>query len=191
MCQAYTCGRLLARTRVQVFRNGRSRMVVLRFTTKKEKIQERKKYKKRACQCTDKLGATQNGRAVAERFSTHQESNPNHQTHCYNCLKKTVHDSSYFAIFNWFFGSQDYRAWIFQVQYQGQTWNTRILERKPLVDTSYRIRHRLELKYVHFAQFLLNAHRAAHLPDLTSKKWELITWNLGQIFEIERWMVGQ
>ena len=44
------------------------------------------------------------------------------------------------------------------------------LERKPLVDTSYRIRHRLELKYVHFAQFLLNAHRAAHLPDLTSKK---------------------
>ena len=28
-----------------------------------------------------------------------------------------------------------------------------------MIDISYRIRHRLELK---FAQFLLNAHRAAH-----------------------------
>ena len=51
-----------------------------------------------------------------------------------------------------------------QVEYQGQTRNTRILEHKPLIDTSYRILHRLELKYFHFAQFLLNAHRAAHRP---------------------------
>ena len=27
--------------------------------------------------------------------------------------------------------------------------------------------------------------------SLTSEKWELITWNLGQIFGIELWMVGQ
>ena len=28
-----------------------------------------------------------------------------------------------------------------------------MIERKPLIDKSYRIRHRLELKYFHFAQF--------------------------------------
>ena len=33
-----------------------------------------------------------------------------------------------------------------------------------MIDTSYRIRHRLELKFFHFAQFLLNAHLAAHRP---------------------------
>ena len=49
---------------------------------------------------------------------------------------------------------------IFQVEYQGQIRN--ILERKPLIDTSCHIRHRLELKYFHFAQFSLNAHQAAH-----------------------------
>ena len=53
---------------------------------------------------------------------------------------------------------------IFHLEYQGQTRNTRILERKPLIDTSYRIRHSLELKSFHLAQFLLNAHRAAHQP---------------------------
>ena len=40
----------------------------------------------------------------------------------------------------------------------------RILEHKPLIDTFYRIQHRLELKYFPFAQFLLNAHKAAHRP---------------------------
>ena len=54
----------------------------------------------------------------------------------------------------------DCRTQIFHLEYQGQTRNTRILERKPLIDTSYRIQHRLELKYFHFAQFSLNAHRA-------------------------------
>ena len=47
---------------------------------------------------------------------------------------------------------------IAQVEYQGQPQNTRILERKPLIDTSYRIGHGLELKYFHLAQFLLNSH---------------------------------
>ena len=60
------------------------------------------------------------------------------------------------------FGIHDCSTRIFQLEYQGQTRNTRILERKPLIDTSYRIRHRLELKYFHLAQFLLNAHQAAH-----------------------------
>ena len=38
---------------------------------------------------------------------------------------------------------------------QWQTLYTRILERKPFIDTSYRIGHRLELKYFHFGQFFL------------------------------------
>ena len=37
-----------------------------------------------------------------------------------------------------------------------------------------RIGHRLELKYFHYAQFLLNAHRAAHWPR-KSENWELET----------------
>ena len=31
-----------------------------------------------------------------------------------------------------------------------------------MINASYHIQHRLELKFFHFAQFLLNAHRAAH-----------------------------
>ena len=57
---------------------------------------------------------------------------------------------------------QDCHSWIAQVEYQGQTQNTRILKRKPLNDTFHRILHGLELKYFHFAQFLLKAHQAAH-----------------------------
>ena len=72
-----------------------------------------------------------------------------------NGLKKTVYDSPYFTTcnfnlkLNWFFCIQNCNSWIFQVEYQGQ----RILECKPLIDTSYSIWHRLELKYFHFAQF--------------------------------------
>ena len=59
---------------------------------------------------------------------------------------------------------QDCLSRIAQVEYQGQAQNTRILERKPLINTSYCIRHRLELKYSHAAQVLLIAGRAAHQP---------------------------
>ena len=62
------------------------------------------------------------------------------------------------------FCMQDCCSQIAQIEYQGQTLETRLLEHKPLINTSYCIRHRLELKYFHFAQFLLNAHRAAHRP---------------------------
>ena len=42
---------------------------------------------------------------------------------------------------------QDCYSRIAQVEYQGQTQNTRILECKPLIYTFYCIQHRLELKY--------------------------------------------
>ena len=57
---------------------------------------------------------------------------------------------------------QDCRSWIVQREYQGQTQNFRILERKPLIDTSNRIQHRLELKYFRSAQTLLNTVLNAH-----------------------------
>ena len=73
-----------------------------------------------------------------------------------------VNDSSYLATWNQFFCSQHCRSQIVQVEYQGQTRNSRTLELKPLIDTSHRIRHRLELEYFHLALFLLNA---AHRPQ--------------------------
>ena len=78
--------------------------------------------------------------------------------------------SRYFATCNQFFCVQDCHSRIVQVEYQGQTRSTRILERKPLINTSYHIRHRLELKYFHLAQFFLYAHRAAH-PPRKSENW--------------------
>ena len=89
---------------------------------------------------------------------------------CIKCPKETVYDSLYFVTCNRFVWVQDWHTLISQVEYQGQTRNTRILECKPLIDTSDRIRHRLELKYFHFAQFLLNAHQAAHRPR-KSENW--------------------
>ena len=80
-----------------------------------------------------------------------------------NYSKKTVNDSSYFATCkfgcSWNFCVQDCRSTVvlgfFQLEYQGPTRNMRILDRKLLIDTSYSIQHRLELKYFHLAQFLL------------------------------------
>ena len=189
MCQAHTRGWVLARARVQVLQNSGSQMVVLRFTTlsardchwrspRKKKLSRAhwQQYKKRACQCTDKLNR---GRGFHYSSGIEPKSPDPLQPVLITMpliriiwLKKMVYDSSYFATCNWIFCVKDCRPRIFQLEYQGQTQNTRILERKPLIDTSYCIRHRLELKYFHFAQFLLNAHRAAHWPQ---KKWELIT----------------
>ena len=78
---------------------------------------------------------------------------------------------------------------ITQVGYQGQTRYTRILDCKPFIYTYYSIGHGLEMKLFLFTQFLHNTYREAHLPWV--KKWELETWKLGLIFEIELWMVGQ
>ena len=82
-----------ARARVQVLQNSGSRKVMLRFTTlsardrywrnpRKKKLQRAQQYKKRACQCTDGLSATQNDQGAAERFRAHQESSPSRPTPC-------------------------------------------------------------------------------------------------------------
>ena len=83
-----------------------------------------------------------------------------------------------------------------QVKFREQTRYTRILDWKPLINTNYRIghrlelkhfwkpfdqykiitnyriQHRLELKYFLLAYFLLNAHWAAHWIQ-KSENWEL------------------
>ena len=174
MCQASTHGRVSARARDQVLKNSASQMVlqwtcimvVLRFTTlsardrhwrnpRKKNYRERSNIK--SARVSALTGSVPRNMAEAHRFPHWSRT-------------KQMYDSSYFATCNWFFGVQDCSTRIFHLEYQGQTLNTRILERKPLIDTSYRIRHRLELKYFHFAQFLLNAHQAAHQP------WKSENW---------------
>ena len=66
-------------------------------------------------------------------------------------LKKMVYNLPYYL--KSAFCIKDCQSRIAQVEYQGQTCNTKILERKPLIDTSCRIQHRLKLKYSHFGQF--------------------------------------
>ena len=70
--------------------------------------------------------------------------------------------SWYLTTWNSFFCMEGCCSRIAQVEYQGQTLHPRIPEHKTLIEISYCIQHRLELKYFHFAQFLLNAHQAAH-----------------------------
>ena len=67
----------------------------------------------------------------------------------------------------------DCSSWIW-----GQTLWIRIIHSKPSVDTCYCIQRRLELKYFHFPQFLLNARWADHSPwanhsPQKSENWEL------------------
>ena len=90
MCQASTCGRVQARAQVQVLQicpkqcKSDSRVKIYNSVrarspltkSKKKNIERAQQYKKRACQCTDWLSATQNGQGAAKGFSTHQESNP-------------------------------------------------------------------------------------------------------------------
>ena len=87
--------------------------------------------------------------------------------------KKTVYDSSHLATLNRFFACRIVVLWLLKLNIKRYT---RILDCKPFIDTCYRIEHRLELKYFHFAQFLLNAHLAAQLAGHQTQKsenWEL------------------
>ena len=171
-CRARTCGLVQALTRIQLLQNSGCLMVVFRSTTlsawdRHWRNPREKNYRKgsnlKSARVSALTGSVPRKMAKARqrvpvlvRNRTHvaRFSTPDLTTQPLvriNCMKKTVYDSSYFATCNWFFGVQDCRTRIFQVEYQGQTRNTRILERKPLINTSYCIRHRLELKYFHFA----------------------------------------
>ena len=92
------------------------------------------------------------------------------------CLQKKMNISSSVLqpvlVLQLLFWVQDCRSQIAQVVYQGQAQKNRTLKLKPLIDTPYRIRHRMELKYFHLAQFLPITHRAAHKP-WNSENWEL------------------
>ena len=71
---------------------------------------------------------------------------------------------------------QTFCTGLFQVEYQGRTGNTRILKRKPSINTSHCNQHLLELKYFHLTQFLLNPHQAAQQP-WKSENWWLEIWS--------------
>ena len=81
---------------------------------------------------------------------------------------------------------QDCQSRIAQVEYQGQTLYTRILNCKPVIDICYRILHRLELKYFHYAQFLLNARRAAHQPRADVPDGIMGGWSVTQKMCLQR-----
>ena len=75
---------------------------------------------------------------------------------------------------------------IAQVEYQGQTQHTRILDSKPIIWICCCIGHRLEFKYS--AQFFAQCSSSS---SSTSQKWELRTWKIGLIFKIKLWMTIQ
>ena len=101
------------------------------------------------------------------RFSTHQESNPCRCFHCYSSLtlshrfivtsySSTKRENHVVRIA---YCNLENAGLLFSdcsSEYQGQKRYSRILEHTPFIDICHRIRHRLELKYFHFAQFLLN-----------------------------------
>ena len=119
------------------------------------------------CQCTDGLCHAKRPRCCREsqHSSGIEPISPNslqpvlitEPLVCINCSKKKKHDWSYFATCNLdrTFCLQDaedrnaYRTVVLRFS----SWRffklNRILERTPLIDTSYCILHRLELKYFH------------------------------------------
>ena len=143
------------------------------------------------------MGSKTRKTAEAEdSFRTLRESNPCRPTHCHRYAMSlywsTQKNGIWFVIFCnlepiflsriFIFGLQ-----VAQVEYPGQTRYTIILDSKPVTDTGQTrytiildskpvtdtcnlIGHGLELKDL--AQFLLNAHRAAHRPQ-KSENWEL------------------
>ena len=149
MCQALTCGRVLARARVQVLQNSGSQMVVLRFTTLSawdSHLQNaRKKNYRELSNIKSTLVSALTGsvpRKIAEAWQEFQLSSgiepklpdslritlitePKVRI---NWPKKTVYDSLFLATWNRFFCVQDCRSRIVQVEYQDQTRYTRILE---------------------------------------------------------------
>ena len=120
---------------------------------RKQKLWRALQYKKCVCQCTDGLSATQNGLGTAEDFSTLQESNQclpilcDLLTHWFMSITRKKLLGIWLVVFHQFFCVQDCSTQIFQVEYQGQTQNTRILEHEPSIDTSYSIRHGWEFQW--------------------------------------------
>ena len=142
--------------------------------TKSKVGKKGQQYNKCSCQCTDGLRATQNGQHCREfqHPAWIETKSPEYLLLTLTTKPTSVSalqqkHSLYFATCNPCI--QDCSSQIVPVEYQGQTRNTRILECKPLINTSYFIWHRLELKYFHLAQFLPNAHWAAHQP--WSENW--------------------
>ena len=126
-------------------------MLMLWFRVKTLSAQDHhcvaQQYKKCTCQCTEGLSATQNDQGAAEGFSTLRESNPScpthynwHETLRYGFMSVCRKNGIWLDLFcnrQPLFWVQDCHSQIAQVEYQGQAQNTRILERKPLIDTSY------------------------------------------------------
>ena len=126
---------------------------------------------KRACQCTDGLSATKNDRGAAGRFSTLLERTHVAKHTEKNCILLITFCNPEPNFLVQLFS--DFSSWISRAGSIVPLY-FKILDSKPFIDTYYSIGHRLELKYFHFAQFLLYAHWAAHWPQ-KSENWKLET----------------
>ena len=140
MCQASTCGQVLARALVQVLQNSGSQVVVLRFTTlsaqdrhwrNPRKINYRECSNIKRARVSALTGSVP--RKMAEALQSVSALIRNHVISP-NSLRLTLttktfvrikiwkkwYVSSYFATCNLFFCVQDWRTRIFQFEYQGQ-----------------------------------------------------------------------
>ena len=126
------------------------------------------------------------GGTAAESFSILRESNPSRPTDCDSLSHLSHLKTGIWLVVSCnlepIFCVQECRSGIVQVENQGQTRYTRILDHNTFIGTSYRTERRLELKFKICSILIeqLNGFRKAR-----SCHWELITWNLGQIFEIK------
>ena len=79
------------------------------------------------------------------------------------------------------FFAQDCRTWIFHNEYQGRTGKTRILKRKPSINTSHCNQHLLELKYLHFM------HRSSRLLSVQAPRspdpLSILVWHVHREFD--------
>ena len=115
--------------RVKIYNSVSARSPLTK--SKKEKLYRAQQYKKRACQCTDGLSATQNGRGAGRRIQHCAGVEPVSPDYLRlalttqplvhnNCSKKTVYESSYYLnCFALLFWVQNCRSQIAQVEYQG------------------------------------------------------------------------
>ena len=99
---------------------------------------------------------------------------------CINLLKKN-------RIWLVIFWVMDCCSWIAQVEYQGHTLYTRILEAN--LWSVHLITFNIDWSWNIFILHNFCSMLIKQVIDL--KKWELRTWNLGQISKIKWWMVGQ
>ena len=206
MCQASTCGRVRARALVQVLQNSGSRMVVLRFTTlsardrhwrnpRKKNYRERSNIKSaRVSALTGsvprKMAEAQQRVSALFRIRTHVArltATSLKPLNRINRWKKRYMTRRISPLANDFFAYRTVVLGFFKLNIKARH------EIRELLNANLWSIHLISFN-IDWSWNIFTSHNFAQCSSsssMTSKKWEVKTWNLGQIFEIELWMVGQ